>query len=67
MGATELTLVTGERYAVAGEPAAVEKLILSAARGSLMELAWLEDASDGRPLGINPAHVVSVRAALSPS
>jgi hypothetical protein len=63
VAATELTLVTGERYAIAGEPAAVERAILSAARGSLMELAWLEEAGDGRPLGVNPAHVVSLRAA----
>jgi len=56
-------LVTGERYSVAGDPAAVEKVILSAARGSLLEFAWLEEAGDGRPVGVNPAHVVSLRSA----
>ena len=63
MAATELTLVTGERYSVTGEPAAVEKAILSAARGSLLEFAWLEEVGSGQGLGINPAHVVSLRSA----
>lgn len=63
MAATELMLVTGERYEVDGEPEDVEKAILAAARGSLMQLAWLEEADGGRALGVNPAHVVSLRAA----
>ena len=61
MPATELTLVTGERYDVAGAPGEVEKLILAAARGSLMQFAWLEETESGRSLGVNPAHVVSLR------
>jgi hypothetical protein len=63
VSATELTLVTGEHLRVTGEPAVVEKAILGAARGSLLELAWLEEVGSGRALGINPAHVVSLRAA----
>lgn len=62
VSATELTLVTGERYAIDGEPADVEKAILAAARGSLMQLAWLEEAGSGRSLGVNPAHVVTLRS-----
>jgi hypothetical protein len=27
-----------------------------------MQLAWLEEAESGRALGVNPAHVVSLRA-----
>jgi hypothetical protein len=65
VSATELTLVTGERYAIDGEPADVEKAILAAARGSLMQLAWLAEAESGRALGVNPAHVVSL-SALAP-
>ncbi len=41
----------------------MEKAIIAAARGSIMQLAWLEEAESGRPLGVNPAHVVSLRAA----
>lgn len=58
-------MVTGDRLQVNGELAAVEKAILSAARGSLLELAWLEEVGSGRALGINPAHVVSLRGAES--
>ena len=60
--ATELTLVTGDRHAIGGEPLDVEKAIVAAARGSIMQLAWLEEAESGRALGVNPAHVVSLRA-----
>jgi hypothetical protein len=55
-------LVNGERYAIGGEPLDVEKAIVAAARGSIMQLAWLEEAESGRALGVNPAHVVSLRA-----
>jgi hypothetical protein len=60
--ATELTMVNGERFSVGGEPLVVEKAIIAAARGSIMQLAWLEEAESGRVLGVNPAHVVSLRA-----
>ena len=59
--ATELTMVNGERYMIGGEALDVEKAIIAAARGSIMQLAWLEEAESGRSLGVNPAHVVSVR------
>ena len=63
MPATELTLVNGERFTIGGEPLDVEKAVIAAARGSIMQLAWLEEAGSGRALGVNPAHVVSLRAA----
>jgi len=59
---TELTLVTGERYVVSGDPEQIEKAILAAARGSLMQFAWLEEAENARPLGVVPGHVVSLRS-----
>jgi hypothetical protein len=55
-------LVTGERYAIGGDLADVEKAVVAAARGSIMQFAWLEEAGSGRSLAINPAHVVSLRA-----
>jgi hypothetical protein len=58
---TELTLVTGERYVVDGDREQVEKTILAAARGSLMQFAWLEETGGARALGVVPAHVVSLR------
>jgi len=55
-------MVTGERYELRGAPEQVESAILSAARGSLLEFAWLEEAASGQVVAINPAHVVSLRA-----
>jgi hypothetical protein len=62
---TEITLVTGDRYRVEGDAKDVERTILDAARGSLMELAWMADAETGEPIGINPESVVALRAARS--
>ena len=55
-------MVNGEHWAIRGEPVDVEKAIIAAARGSIMQLAWLEEAEGGGALGVNPAHVVSLRA-----
>jgi hypothetical protein len=59
---TEISIVTGERYIVEGEAADVERMILNAARGSIMELAWMIEAQTGERLGINPEWVVMLRA-----
>ena len=58
---TEITLVGDVHHCVEGDAGAVERAILAAARGSIMELAWLIDAETGERLGINPALVVSLR------
>jgi hypothetical protein len=39
----------------------VEAAILSAARGSIMELAWMIEAHSGERIGINPEHVLMLR------
>jgi hypothetical protein len=59
---TEITFLTGERCRVEGEAKDVERLIIDAARGSIMQLAWLTDAHAGERLGINPECVVMLRA-----
>jgi hypothetical protein len=59
---TEIALVTGDRYRVQGDSKQVERSILDAARGSIMQLAWLTDVDTGEELGINPEHVVLLRA-----
>ena len=61
-GTTEITLVTGQRHCVAGNAKDVERTILDAARGSIMQLAWLVDAEAGEDLAVNPDHVVLLRA-----
>ena len=59
---TELILTGGVRLRVEGDPQAVESAILSAARGSLMELAWMTEADSGQRVGVNPEHVLMLRA-----
>lgn len=59
---TELTLTGGERLRVEGDPQGVEAAILSAARGSIMEFAWMTEADTGERIGINPDHVLMLRA-----
>jgi hypothetical protein len=59
---TEITMVGGDRLRAQGDAKHVESQILSAARGSLMELAWITEAETGHQVGINPDHVVSLRA-----
>jgi hypothetical protein len=58
---TEITLAGGERLRVEGTPDDVEATILSAARGSIMEFAWLTDADSGERVGISPDHVFMLR------
>jgi len=60
---TEIVLVTGERYEVEGSPDTVAARVLDAARGSIMELAWLTETASGESIGINPRYLVAVRAA----
>ncbi len=64
-GTTEITVIGGERYRVEGEAKDVERMILDAARGSIMELTWLVEAETGERVGINPDCVVMLRA-ISP-
>jgi len=59
---TEITVVTGERYRVKCDVKDAERAILDAARGSIMQLAWLVEAETGEDLGVNPDHVVMLRA-----
>jgi hypothetical protein len=60
---TEIVVVTGDRYQVQGDVKAVERTILDAARGSIMQLAWLVEAETRNNLAVNPEYVVMVRAA----
>ena len=62
---TEIVVVTGDTYRVEGEVKQVERIILDAARGSIMQLAWLTESGTRDDLAINPGHVVLIRAARS--
>jgi hypothetical protein len=59
---TEITIIGGDRLRVAGETTQIEGRILSAARGSILEFAWLIEASTGQRIGINPDQVLMLRA-----
>jgi hypothetical protein len=60
---SEVILITGDRYEIEGSPEDVERQILNAARGSIPELAWLKESDSGRPIGVNPTHIVALRPA----
>jgi hypothetical protein len=60
---TEITVATGDRYVVRGAAKDIERLILDAARGSLMQLAWLTEAETGNEFAVNPESVVLLRVA----
>lgn len=62
---TEITVLGGERFRVEGEAKDVERLILDAARGSIMQFAWVTDVQTGQPLGVNPECVVMLRGVVS--
>lgn len=62
---TEITIAGGERFQVEGEAKQVEAAILAAARGSIMELAWMTEVHTGELIGLNPEHVVMLRAVAS--
>ncbi len=55
-------MVGGDRLLVQENADTLEAAILGAARGSIMELAWVTDAETGEKIGINPEHVVMLRA-----
>jgi hypothetical protein len=59
---TEITLVGGDRLQVQGETTEIEGQILAAARGSILEFAWMAEASTGERIGINPDQVLMLRA-----
>jgi hypothetical protein len=62
---TEVSVVTGERYRVQGDVKDVERIILNAARGSIMQLAWVVETETGEDLALNPDHVMTLRASGS--
>jgi len=59
---TEITLLGGERHRVDGDVTEVERLILDAARGSIMQFAWLTDSQTAETFGVNPEYVMTLRS-----
>ena len=63
---TEITIVGGQRLQVEGEAKQIEAQILSAARGSILEFAWMTEASTGQRVGVNPNQVLMLRVLADP-
>jgi hypothetical protein len=59
----EIIVVTGHRYRVDGDVPQVERIILDAARGSIMQLASLTESKTRDDMAVNPGHIVLIRAA----
>lgn len=62
---TEIIVAGGERHRVQGDAKQIEALIIDAARGSMMEFAWMIDAESGEDLALNPEQIVMIRALAS--
>ena len=61
--AAEIRLTTGEAITVEGDLEDVEKKLSDAARSGQSRLAWFAEPGGTSKVAINPAHVVSLRAA----
>lgn len=61
-----IELLTGTGVTVEGSLADVETGLSDAARSAQGRLAWFDAAEDGGRVGINPAHVVTVRVTEGP-
>jgi hypothetical protein len=58
----EIKLVSGDVLALEGTLEEVEKGLSDAARSGQARLAWFKEHDTGGQLGINPAHVATLRA-----
>ena len=63
MNQVQLQLVTGESLTAVEALEEVEKALSDAARSGQSRLAWLTEAGTDRRIGVNPAHVVTLRIA----
>lgn len=57
---TRILFSTGDTLDVEGSIQDVEKPLQNAARSGSGTLAWLNEASSGEPVCVNPVHVVTL-------
>lgn len=62
MADAEITLSNGETLTVEGTVDEVEKKLSDAGRSGQGRLAWFRARDDDSPVGVNPAHVATLRA-----
>ena len=65
MAYAEIRLPNGNAFTVEGSVEEVEKKLSDAARSGQARLAWFTERGAEGPLGVNPAHVASLRASES--
>jgi hypothetical protein len=63
MDYSEIRLADGETFAVEGVLDEVEKKLSDAGRSGQARLAWFKAHGTDAPIGVNPAHVATLRAA----
>ena len=61
MDYSEIRLADGETLAVEGVLDEVEKKLSDAARSGQARLAWFKARDGDAPIGVNPAHVATLR------
>jgi hypothetical protein len=62
MDSSEIRLANGDTFAVKGALTEVEKKLSDAGRSGQARLAWFRALGDDTPVGVNPAHVATLRA-----
>jgi hypothetical protein len=58
----QITLPSGDVFTVEGSLDEVEKRLSDAARSGQSRLAWFQEHGKDDTVGVNPAHVVALRA-----
>jgi hypothetical protein len=61
----EIKLADGDLVTVAGKLEEVEKKLSDAARSGQSRLAWFTEEDTDHRVGVNPAHVASLRVSAS--
>ena len=61
MANVEIRVLNGDVFSLSGSVEDAEKKLSDAARSGQSRLAWFKDRVSGESVGINPAHVVSLR------
>jgi hypothetical protein len=66
VGKVEIRLLNRDTFDVEASVDEAEKLLSDAARSGQSRLAWFTETRSGERVGINPAHVASLRASDVP-
>ena len=61
----EVRLLNGDVFVVEGAVDSVEGKLSDASRSGQSRLAWFTEYATGDPVGVNPAHVASLKASAN--